>query len=140
MSCVNKLLITHKCTCTGVEKNNDDCRRIHLHKSNKWDAATDVLLVSKRLETLSDCQRTPREYKKRNDDYWMSGIKEKRAKLRLSKMPSNIPSERGNQSVDNMSPSEIRNILKEMGIRTRVRNVKRLQEMYSDALNAVSEI
>ena len=55
-------------------------------------------------------------------------------------MHSDIPRERGNQSVDNMSPSEIRNILKEMGIRTRVWNVKRLQEMYSDALNAVSEI
>ena len=29
----------------GVEKLNDVVRRIHLQKSNKWDAAKDVLLA-----------------------------------------------------------------------------------------------
>jgi hypothetical protein len=27
----------------GIDKNNDDCRRIHLSKTNKWDAPGDVL-------------------------------------------------------------------------------------------------
>ena len=51
---------------SGIEKNNDDCRRIHL---NKWDAPVDVLLVSKRIERLSRHQRTPRSYNKRNAEY-----------------------------------------------------------------------
>ena len=55
---------------TGVEKPNDDCRRIHLFKSNKWDAAEDVLLVGKRLENLQELQRTPRAYNKRTTAYW----------------------------------------------------------------------
>lgn len=38
---------------------NDDCRRIHLQKSNKWDASKDVLLVLKRQEHLSNFERTP---------------------------------------------------------------------------------
>ena len=66
----------------GIEKNNDDCRRIHLNKSNKWDAAKDVLLVSKRVEALSSLQRTPRAYNKRNVQYWDHDLKAKRAKLR----------------------------------------------------------
>ena len=44
----------------ALKKNNDDCRRIHLNKSNKWDAPADVLLgLSKRIERLSRHQRTP---------------------------------------------------------------------------------
>jgi len=43
---------------TGTEKKNDDCRRFHINKSNKWDAANDVLLVMKRLETLSSIETT----------------------------------------------------------------------------------
>lgn len=41
---------------TGVEKLNDVCRRIHLVKSNKWDATKDVLLVGKRIELLSNLE------------------------------------------------------------------------------------
>ena len=40
----------------GVEKLNDDCRRIHLRRSNKWDAPVDVLRVGKRVEYLSHCE------------------------------------------------------------------------------------
>ena len=38
----------------GVEKLNDDCRRIHLQQSNKWDAAKDVLMVGKRIKMLGE--------------------------------------------------------------------------------------
>ena len=64
----------------GVEKVNDDCRRIHLHRSNKWDAAKDVLLVGKRVEHLAECERTHIKYEKQNNCYWDNGIKENRAK------------------------------------------------------------
>ena len=68
----------------GVEKLNDTVQRIHLQKSNKWDAAKDVLLAEERLRVLSEQERTPRSYKKRANDYRSNGIKESRRKrLRL---------------------------------------------------------
>jgi len=119
-------------TYIGVEKKNDDCRRIHLQKSNKWDAATDVLLVSKRLETLSELERAPRVYHKRNAEYWHNEIKEKRANQRYSHMHYHTLDDPEN--TEDMSSNELRDALKEMGIKTRVRNVKRLQELYRDAI------
>ncbi len=38
-------------------------------------------------------------------------------------------------NVENMSPKELCDGLRKYGIKTRVRNVKRLQEMFLDALN-----
>lgn len=123
----------------GVEKNNDDCRRVHLNKSNKWDAAGDVLLVTKRVEKLSRLQRTPRSYNKRNAQYWDHQLKEKRAKHK-NKMDENRQEGQNKVSssqpnVTNMSPAELREGLKVYGVKTRVRNVKRLQEMYLDAIS-----
>lgn len=125
-----------------MEKNNDDCRRIHLQKSNKWDVARDVLLVSKRLELLSDCEQTPRAYKKRNGDYWETEIKEKcarrRAVMKNSSSPAD-PNSRDEYDVANMTPENIKAKLTEMGIRTRLRNVKRLQELLENALQLASQ-
>jgi thioredoxin-related protein len=67
----------------GVEKKNDDCRKIHHQRSNKWDAPKDALLVLYRQEQLSYCERAPRVYTKRKPDYWEQSIKEKRAKQML---------------------------------------------------------
>lgn len=128
-----KLQGIKKFTGQGVEKNNDDCRRIHLQKSNKWDAAKDVLLVSKRLELLSECERTPRNYKKRNAEYWETTIKEKRA-CRSAAMKDNSTND-----VANMATENIKAKLVEMGIRTRLRNVKRLQELLENALELASQ-
>lgn len=125
---------------TGVEKNNDDCRRIHLQKSNKWDAASDVVLVSKRLETLDKFERIPRSYRKRSSDYWQREIYDKRAKQRCNQQTNNnsenAPS--NDQHIGIMSVEELKNALKDMGIKTRVRTLKRLQEMYKDALSDTS--
>lgn len=124
-----------------MEKNNDDCRRIHLQKFNKWDATKDVLLVSKRLELLSDCERTPRAYKKRNSVYWETEIKEKRARQRAAMKNSSSPPgpNRSNEyDVSNMNPENIKAKLTEMGIRTRLRNLKRLQELLENALQLAS--
>ena len=123
----------------GVEKNNDDCRRIHLQKSNKWDASKDILLVEKRLEMLSDLERTPREYKKTSNDYWYTGIKEVRAKRqRLCCQEQGNTSSNEVCSIQDLAPEVIKARLKDMGILTRVRNPKRLQEIYEDALQANS--
>lgn len=34
----------------GVEKNNDDAKRVLFHKSNKWDAARDILTESRQWD------------------------------------------------------------------------------------------
>ena len=64
----------------GVEKNNDDARRVVRRKSNNWDSPTDVLLTESRLYSLRKRERTPRSYKKKNTEYWDTEIKESRAK------------------------------------------------------------
>lgn len=122
----------------GVEKKNDNCRRIHLQKSNKWDASKDVLLVLKRQEHLDSFQRTPRPYMKRKTDYWEDGIKEKRRKqvsaVQAERSASLNASSQTQIDMENMSPADLKNKLKEMGIVTRVRDIKKLQEMYTNAL------
>ena len=122
---------------------NDDCRRIYLQKSNKWDAPKDVLLVLKRQEHFSNFERTPRQYKKRKAAYWENDIKEKRAK-----QLSNIQAEKttnlhelweSNQvDIQNMTPTDIRDGLKKMGLTTRARNLKKLQQMFKDAMLSCS--
>ena len=61
-----------------MENNNDDARKVHLLKSNKWDAAKHVLQVSNRMSMLQDFECTPNTYTKRNADYLGAEIEEKR--------------------------------------------------------------
>ena len=67
-------------TGQGVEKNNDDAKRIFSQKSNKWDAAKDVLLLESRQLALQSHEREKRKYAKRKNDYWEEGIVETRKK------------------------------------------------------------
>ena len=117
----------------GVEKKNDNCRRIHIQKSNKRDALKDVLLVLKREEHLDSFQRTPRPYTKGNADYWEDGIKEVSA-VQAERFGSLNASPQTQIDMENMSPADLKNKLKEMGIVTRVRDIRKLQEMYTNAL------
>ncbi|KXJ10506.1 hypothetical protein AC249_AIPGENE18777 [Exaiptasia diaphana] len=122
-----------KFTGQGVEKLNDDCRRIHLYKSNKWDAAKDVLQVGKRLELLSDMERQPRPYKKKCEDYWSNKIFDSRSKrYRLCSQEEVTPPP---QSFPTLTDAQaIKAKLKEMGIKTRIRDPKRLQDLYRIAM------
>lgn len=140
---IPRLMMLHKgikkFSGQGVEKKNDDCRHIHLQKSNKWDASKDVLLVLKRQERLSNFERTPRQYNKTKAAYWENDIKEQRAK-----QLSNIQAEKTSilhetqVDIENMTPSDIKERLKEMGVTTRARNLKKLQQMFRDAMLACS--
>lgn len=65
-----------------MEKNNDDARKVLRRKSNNWDSPTDVLQTETRLWALRKRERKPRAYKKKNEKYWDSEIKESRAKRR----------------------------------------------------------
>ena len=73
---------------------------MHLLKSNKWDAATDVLQVSKRIDILQIFERTPNFYVKRDISYRTKDIREKRAKRkRTSLMPNDeVPNQHANLS------------------------------------------
>ena len=107
----------------GVEKKNDDVRKYHLTKSNKWDAPKDVLLVGKRLQVTSEQERTTRTYHKRNVDYWSRDIKEARSKRRQKLLDSPCPTSQESNSddtldVESLSIAEVKERLKELGVQT----------------------
>ena len=89
----------------------------------------------KRMETLSEHQRTPREYNKRKSVYWDSELNEKRAKQKCQLQQSCEDASSSQVDVaDTMSADELREGLKRFGIQTRVRKLTRLQEMYRQGL------
>ncbi len=118
----------------GVEKLNDAVRRIHLQKSNKWDAAKDVLLAEERLRLLSQLERTPRPYNKRANDYWSNGIKESRSKRPRLCNEEELPDD--TEDISTLTPEILRSRLRELGVTTRVRKLDRLLDMYNIALQS----
>ena len=89
-----------------------------------------MLLAEKRLGYLSDVRRTPRRYEKKSDDYWSKGIRESRSKRpRLSNETSE-----NEDTLLTLTPDELRSRLKDLGIKTKVKNVTRLLDMYRIAL------
>lgn len=80
-------------------------------------------------------------YRKQNSDYWENGIKEKRAEIRESiKNAINPPSvENMGVVIVNMTAEAIKTKLNELGIKTRLRNLKRLQELLEDMLKNSSQ-
>ena len=119
----------------GVEKVNDDCRRIHLHRSNKWDAAKDVLLVGKRVEHLAECERTPRRYEKQTVTYWDAGIKENRAKrVRISAEVVEDAQQPNHFDIEALTVHDIKGKLKELGVKTRLRCLKKLQKLLIETM------
>ena len=64
-------------------------RRYFHRKINRWDAATNLLLVEKRQEMLRDKERKKRGYEKRNTSFWLEGGKQEAARKvpRISTAP-----------------------------------------------------
>ena len=75
---------------TGVEQKIDDLRRYFHRKINRWDAATNVLLIEKRQEVLRIMERTKRPYEKRNTSFWLEGGKEESAR-KVSRISTTAP-------------------------------------------------
>lgn len=121
-----------------MEKNNDDVRKFHLTKSNKWNAPKDILLVSKRLQLTRQHEREPRPYRKRNGEYWSTEIKETRSKRRkLFDTPDlelQVNTPESVLDVNALSVLEIKQKLKELGVNTRARKLEKLQEILKRAL------
>ena len=74
--------IVEKALCihfVGVEKNNDTAKHCY-YSSNKHDPCGEVIRTEKRQEALEQCRREKRPYSKRDEEYWSTGIRQKRAK------------------------------------------------------------
>ena len=91
----------------GVEKKNDDLRRYFHRKINRWDAATNVLLVEKRQEVLRDMQRTKRPYEKKDASFWFEGGKEDSAK-KVARISTTEPLEEITEPVENITVGELK--------------------------------
>ena len=123
-----------KCfTGQGVEKTNDVIRRLYHHKSNKYDACKDGLQAVKRLDELQEFERRPRKYKFCDKEYWESGITEERQKRpRLGVTPL----EDDELNIDDLTQEELKAKLREMNVKTRVRNGDRLRQLLKDHIYA----
>ncbi|EDO39104.1 predicted protein [Nematostella vectensis] len=62
----------------GLEKNNDDARRVVLRKYNHLDDPCEVLRAGFKLGKLKHRENLPRPYVKRNAQYWEEEIKMRR--------------------------------------------------------------
>ena len=125
-----------KCyTGQGVEKTNDVIRRLYDLKSNKYDACKDGLLAVKRLDELQEFDRKPRNYRQLDTSYWNEGImQERQERPRLSVTPR----EDDELNIDGMNETNLKTKLKEMNVKTRVRNVDKLRQLLKDVIYASS--
>lgn len=89
-------------------------------------------MIEKRMEMLCCFERAPRQYNKSANDYWSTEIKETRAKRPRLCSKALVDDETNIRDCSRITPEMIKARLKELGIITRVRNVKRLQEMYQN--------
>jgi hypothetical protein len=103
----------------GVEKNNDDAKKIYFQKSNRWDGARarDVLLVENRQQLLSHCEREKRQYHKRNAAYWENDIIETRKKqtkacLREIQINHSASVEQGSNSSENKYKKDLKDFIR----------------------------
>lgn len=87
----------------GVEKNNDDARRLIQRKSNHNDDPTEVLRTEYRLEVLKHRERQHRKYTKTAQEYWDELIKTKRGKKRGISYSKNITSSAVSSAEENVS-------------------------------------
>ena len=122
-------------TGQGVEKNNDDAKRIFFQKSNKWDAARDVLLLESRQLALQNHEREKRKYTKTKDDYWDDGIVETRKKRQRSQViaTESPDAEAGSSSAVNDGYEEDLNKLSVKDLREKIKSrkiqIKRLAKL-----------
>ena len=99
------------------------------------DAPKDILLVGKQMEHLSEYEKASRAYKKQEAGYWNTKIHESRTKW--AKIWTEQPDGGaiwGDLIIDDMTVEEIKSKLKEKGITTRLRSLKKLPELLLNTL------
>lgn len=126
-------------TGQGVEKNNDDAKKVFFQKSNKWDAERDVLLHESRQIALKHNEHNKRRYEKNEENYWVSGIvdqRKKRAKssrnhafdeIQEQESPSSLQSETG-PNYKEMTVQQLKDKIKSKGLKVKgVAKMKKCQ-------------
>jgi tRNA/tmRNA/rRNA uracil-C5-methylase (TrmA/RlmC/RlmD family) len=117
----------------GVEKINDDIKKNHHSKTNKWDATVDTLQVRKMIMHLTseNCERDKRNYTKSTNEYWSDIILKQRAakKTNISEEKSLVVDKLSENdpipcSSHDLSVIDIRDELKKIGVKTRLKNRK----------------
>lgn len=115
---------------------------IHQRKSNKWDGPANAMKVRKRIEfgQLENLERQKRPYNK-TSKWWTQQIftnrSEKRQKIDKEIFATHVESQKlqkcGNSESDtntmnleNMNDSELKQLITESGIKTRVRKREKL--------------
>ena len=92
----------------------------------------------KRQQITCDQERIKRQYRKRGTEYWSQTIKETRSKKRkISTIPTSQqqePEQLTSLEVDNLQAWEVKEKLKNLGIKTHVRKIEKLREMLRKAL------
>lgn len=74
---------------------------------------------------FQDFERVPHQYTKRNNDYWTTDIfvqRRKKPRLCVDVREEEVPMTQAN--VDSMSPRKIKDALKSLNIKTKVRKLK----------------
>ena len=109
-------------TGQGVEKNNDDAKKLYFQKSNKWDATRDVLLLESRQYALKHKERKKRRYTKQKADYWESAICVNRKRKPLAAENNNTPSTSRNETCwkpdfTKMTVKELKKEITERGLK-----------------------
>ena len=122
----------------GVEKINDDIKKIHHSKTYKWDATIDTLQVRKMIEHLTseNCERDKRNYTKSTNEYLSDIIFKQRAakKAKFSEEMSLVTDKYSENdpvpcSIDDFSVTEIRDELKKIGVKARLKNREKLLDV-----------
>ena len=111
-----------KFTGQGVEKNNDEAKRVLFNKSNKWDAAKDILCTESRQWDLKRHERMKGQYTKRKLEYWNTEISEirKQKRARCEDSPDTIQDDdipTPEVNLTNLSVKQLRELIKEKGLR-----------------------
>jgi hypothetical protein len=118
----------------GVEKINDDIKKIHHSKTYKWDATIDTLQVRKMIEHLTseNCERDKRNYTKSTNEYWSDIVLKQRAtkKTNISEEKSFVGDKLSENdpvpcSIDDLSVTENRDELKKIGVKTRLKKQRK---------------
>ena len=118
-------------TGQGIEKINNIVRSIYHNKSNKHDACSEALLALKRVDRLQHHERESQMHVKRDNNYWDNEIYvERKKRKRLGVDPSEIIPERDvTINVDDLGIEEIKEKIKSLGIKTRLRSLVKLREL-----------
>ena len=118
-------------TGQGIEKISDIVRSIYHNKSNKHDACSEALLALKRIDRLQHHERELEMHVKRANNYWDNEIYvERKKRKRLGLDPSEIiPECDVTINVDDLGIEEIKEKIKSLGIKTRLRSLVKLREL-----------